>query len=168
MQRLREYGERRAKNYAEKFQAQAASSGGVGGQGGGGSGGSGGGQGGGGGLSQAEVKYLAEKVSYLDKSVNKLNKLGDSVESRMGASISSAGFGRTAKKFQAAVRKATMGVVQAWSQLYLFIIVLLLLFILHQATLTLTTPHIHIHKITYRLQICAVIYLDRRGPRHRL
>ena len=95
---------------------------------------------GGGGLNEAEVKYLADKVSFLDKSVEKLNALGDSVESRMGGAISSAGFSRTAKKFQSAVRSATMGIVQAWSQLYLFILVLLLLFILHQVTLAHATP----------------------------
>lgn len=91
-----------------------------------------GGANGGGGLSQAEVKYLAEKVSFLDQSLDRMQKLGDAVESRMGGAISSAGFGRSAKKFQAAVRKATMGTIQAWSQLYIFVIVLLLLFILHQ------------------------------------
>ena len=95
-------------------------------------GGGGGGANGGGGLSQAEVKYLAEKVSFLDQSLDRMQKLGDAVESRMGGAISSAGFGRSAKKFQAAVRKVTMGTMQAWSQLYIFVIVLLLLFILHQ------------------------------------
>ena len=54
------------------------------------------------------------------------------IESRMGGAISSAGFGRTLKKFQGAVRQAAMGVVQAWANLYLFVIVLLLLFIVHQ------------------------------------
>ena len=98
---------------------------------------------GGGGLTQAEVKYLADKVSFLDKSVGKLNNLGDAIENRTGSAISAAGFGRSAKKFQSAVRQATMGIVQAWSQLYLFVIVLLLLFILHQVTLTLATPHVH-------------------------
>ena len=86
----------------------------------------------GGGLNEKEIKYLADKVSFLDKSVAKFQKLGDAIESRMGGAISSAGFGRTAKRFQAAVRRATMGVVQAWSQLYLFVIVLLVLFIIHQ------------------------------------
>ena len=114
---------------------QAKSGGGGGGGGGGGaaaSSGGGGGGGGGGSLNQAEVKYLADKVSFLDKSVEKINKLGESLESRMGGAISSAGFGRTAKKFQAAVRKATMGITRAWSQLYLFVIILLVLFLFHQ------------------------------------
>lgn len=88
--------------------------------------------GGGGGLSQAEVKYLADKVSYLDKSMEEMKKLGDSVESRMGGAISSQGFGRTLKKFQSAVSKTEARLVRAWGQFYLFIIVLLLLFILHQ------------------------------------
>lgn len=88
--------------------------------------------GGGGGLSQAEVKYLADKVSYLDKSMDEMKKLGDAVESRMGGAISSQGFGRTLKKFQAAVSKTEARFVRAWGQFYLFIIVLLLLFILHQ------------------------------------
>jgi hypothetical protein len=88
--------------------------------------------GGGGGMSQAEVKYLADKVSYLDKSMEEMKKLGDAVESRMGGAISSQGFGRTLKKFQAAVSKTEARLVRAWGQFYLFIIVLLLLFILHQ------------------------------------
>lgn len=55
-------------------------------------------------------------------------------------SLSASNFARTLKKGQAAVRRATQGVVQAWSQLYLFIIILLLLFILHQVTPTHATP----------------------------
>lgn len=54
--------------------------------------------------------------------------------------LSASSFARTLKKGQAAVRRATQGVVQAWSQLYLFVLILLLLFILHQVTLTLATP----------------------------
>ena len=86
------------------------------------------------GLSQAEIKYLADKVTYLDKSLDRMQKVGDAIESRMGSKLSSHGFTRTAKKFQSAVRSATQGIMQAWSQLYLFVIILLLLFILHQVS----------------------------------
>ena len=154
---------------------QSGSSGGGGGGGGGGKGGGGGGgKGGGGGLSQAEVKYLADKVSFAEKSVERLQKLGESVESRMGGAISSAGFGRTAKKFQAAVRKATMGITRAWSQLYLFVIILLVLFLFHQVTLALATSlstHARAHQnsaFNPWLQICAALRVDRRGPGRRV
>ena len=70
----------------------------------------------------------------------KLNSLGKAIESRMGGAISSAGFGRTGKKFQTAVRRATMGIVRAWAQFYLFVLVLLLLFIVHQVPPPLAAP----------------------------
>ena len=46
--------------------------------------------------------------------------------------LSASSFARTLKRGQAAVRRATQGVVRAASALYIYIIVLLLLFILHQ------------------------------------
>ena len=85
---------------------------------------------------QAEIKHLAEKVARLDRDVEKINKFGDAIEGRMGASISASGFGRTGTKFQSAVRQATKDIMESWSQLYLYIIVLLLLFIVHQVTPT--------------------------------
>ena len=128
MQRLREYAEKKAEQYGEKFQAQAMQQAGkFQAQAGRSSGG-----GGGGGLNQAEIKYLADKVSFLDKSVEKFQSLGKAIESRMGSAISSSGFARTLKRFQSAVRSAVRGTVQAWANLYMFVIVLLLLFIIHQ------------------------------------
>ena len=130
-------------------------------------GGGGGGANGGGALTQAEVTYLAEKVSFLDKSLDRMQKLGDAVESRMGGAISSAGFGRSAKKFQDAVRKATMGTMQAWSQLYIFVIVLRLLFILHQARLLPPCPHRTPTSQAYtRVRFFSAVHLGRRGSGH--
>lgn len=99
-----------------------------------------GGSGSGGGLSQAEVKYLADKVSFLEKNVDQIQKVGDAIESRMGGAMSAKGFTQTSKKFQSAVRSATQGIAQTWSQIYIFVIVLLLLFILHQVRLPLVNP----------------------------
>lgn len=47
--------------------------------------------------------------------------------------VSSAGFARTLKKAQGALRSASIGVARSLASLYIYIIVLLLLFIVHQA-----------------------------------
>ena len=67
--------------------------------------------------------------------------------------LSASSFARTLKRGQAAVRRATQGVVRAASALYIYIIVLLLLFILHQVTLSASSlqPHIHTPKMTHML-----------------
>jgi hypothetical protein len=53
--------------------------------------------------------------------------------------VSSAGFARTLKKAQGALRSASIGVARSLASLYIYIIVLLLLFIVHQATATRPT-----------------------------
>ncbi len=83
--------------------------------------------------------------------------------------LSASSFARTLKRGQAAVRRATQGVVRAASALYIYIIVLLLLFILHQVTLTLATPlSTHMLMKTTPSILCAALHLGGRGPRHRL
>lgn len=121
-----------------------------------------GGSGSGGGLSQAEVKYLADKVSFLEKNVDQIQKVGGAIESRMGGAMSAKGFTQTSKKFQSAVRSATQGIAQTWSQLYIFVIVLLLLFILHQVRLPLANPHTLLVSTLTRLRVVPrkVVHLD--------
>lgn len=133
MEGLREAAEKRGVQYVQQLQA---------GEGGGGAGGESGG--GSSGMTAAEIKFLADKVAYIETSLGRVEQYEEAIVSEIGASTSAAGFGRTAKKFQSAVRSATQGVVQAWANLYIFVIVLLLLFILHQVTPPpLNTPETH-------------------------
>jgi hypothetical protein len=89
--------------------------------------------------------------------------------------VSSAGFARTLKKAQGALRSASIGVARSFASLYIYIIVLLLLFIVHQATATrptslplpppprpwCTRAHQNSAFNPRRLRGCAVVRLDR-------
>lgn len=93
-----------------------------------------GGKGGQGGsaLSEAEVKYLSDRVAFVEKSSQRNRKATDAFDSQTTAQTTAASFGQTAKKFEASVRNAAKKMSDSASRMYEGIIVLLLLFILHQ------------------------------------
>tara|TARA_B110000858_G_C17808721_1_gene479557 strand:- start:5417 stop:6949 length:1533 start_codon:yes stop_codon:yes gene_type:complete len=83
-------------------------------------------------ITESEVKWLADRVQFLDKKVKRFDNLANIAESQTSAATASSGLGQTVKKFQSAVRDATMGVSRAWASMYVYILVILLLFIVHQ------------------------------------
>tara|TARA_B100000795_G_scaffold257757_1_gene231277 strand:- start:286 stop:585 length:300 start_codon:yes stop_codon:yes gene_type:complete len=84
-------------------------------------------------LSEAEVKYLSDRVAFIDKSSRLNRKATDAFDSQTTAQTTATSFGQTARKFEASVRNATKKMSDSASRMYEGIIVLLLLFILHQA-----------------------------------
>tara|TARA_B110000211_G_scaffold67350_1_gene77840 strand:- start:197 stop:1729 length:1533 start_codon:yes stop_codon:yes gene_type:complete len=83
-------------------------------------------------ISAAEVKYLSDRVAYLDSDLARMREATEAVESQIDANVQLNTFGKTVKKFETSVRDSITAAVNRASNLYIYVIVVLLLFILHQ------------------------------------